>query len=123
MNNSNNFSKVGGIGKRISKGKNTKDTTIKRCKKNQLSKSKRNQTGNEPDPARISEAAETPVYKKKHDLQRHDAGKTSGGKALTDAEVIRRKEAKITQTEDSQENNNFQTPPKIVYCMMLITFL
>lgn len=49
-----------------------------------------------------------------------DAGKTSGGKALTDAEVIRRKEAKITQTEDSQENNNFQTPPKIVYCTMLI---
>ena len=32
--------------------------------------------------------------KKKHDFQRHEARKTSGGKALTDVEVIRRKEKK-----------------------------
>ena len=42
-----------------------------------------------------------------------------GGRALTDVEVIRRKEAKITKKEDSQEYNNFRKPPKIVYCTIL----
>ena len=42
-----------------------------------------------------------------------------GGRALTDVEVIRRKEAKITKKEDSQEYNYFRKPPKIVYCTIL----
>ena len=32
--------------------------------KNQLSKSKRNQTGNDPDPARMLEAAETQIQER-----------------------------------------------------------
>ena len=31
-------------------------------------------------------------FKKEHDLQRQEARETSGGKALTDVEVIREKE-------------------------------
>ena len=34
--------------------------------------------------------------KKEHDLQSREARKTSGGKALSDVELIRRKEANVT---------------------------
>ena len=34
--------------------------------------------------------------KKEHDLQSREAKKTSGGKALSDVELIRRKEANVT---------------------------
>ena len=44
--------------------------------------------------------------KKEHDLQRHEVRETSRGKALSDVEVIRRKEAKITKKEDNQEYSN-----------------
>ena len=42
--------------------------------------------------------------KKEHDLQRHEARETRGGKGLTDVEVIRRKEAKITKKEGVVRN-------------------
>ena len=51
--------------------------------------------------------------------KRHESRKTSGGKALTDVEVIHRKEAKITNKEDNQGYSNFPMPQKIVYCMIL----
>jgi len=37
--------------------------------------------------------------KKEHDLQRREARKTSGGKALSDVELIRRKEANVTKKD------------------------
>ena len=44
--------------------------------------------------------------KKEHDLQRHEVRETTRAKALSDVEVIRRKEAKITKKEDNQEYGN-----------------
>ena len=41
-------------------------------------------------------------------------------KLLLTLKLFAEKKQKSPKTEDSQENNNFQTPPKIVYCMMLI---
>ena len=40
--------------------------------------------------------------KKEHDLQSREARKTSGGKALSDVELIRRKEANVT-IKDTKE--------------------
>ena len=40
--------------------------------------------------------------KKEHDLQSREARKTSGGKALSDVELIRRKEANVT-IKDAKE--------------------
>ena len=58
--------------------------------------------------------------KKEHDLQSREARKTSGGKALTDVKVIRKKKAIITKKEDGQEYSNFRTPPK--KCLLHNTF-
>ena len=38
-------------------------------------------------------------FKKEHDLQSREARKTSGRKALSDLEVIRRKEANVTKKD------------------------
>ena len=48
------------LGREFPEVKKMKDTTIKRCQKNQFSKSKWNQTGNQPDP-RMLDAAENPI--------------------------------------------------------------
>ena len=41
--------------------------------------------------------------KKEHDLQSREARKDNGGKALSDVEVIRRKEANVTKKDRKEE--------------------
>ena len=46
--------------------------------------------------------------KKEHDLQSREARKTSGRKALSDVEVIRRKEANVTKKKRKEGKSRVQ---------------
>lgn len=76
----------------------------KTLQKNQLSKSKRNQTGNDPDHILQGCWRRLKLKSKIEDyLQRHEVRETSRG----NVEVIRRKEKNITKKEDNQEYSKF----------------
>ena len=51
---------------------------------------------------------EAAPVKKDHDLQIRETRKTSGGKSLSDVEVIRRKEENVTKKKRRQEWSGVQ---------------
>lgn len=107
----NNFSKDGGIGKRIPRSKKNKYTTIKRCKKVNFQVESNGKWTRSKD----AEGGWNSNPRKNIICNVLEARESSGGKALTDVEVIRRNEAKITKKEDSQEYSNFRTPPQKMF--------
>ena len=62
--------------------------------------------------------------KKEHDLQSREARKTIGGKALSDVEVIGRKDANVTKKEKKRRivrsRAIFERPPKMKLLFLLV---